>query len=74
MERLNEAVARVLAGLRAQLDDRKAGGVVEAPPEGAARRVAVNAARVGNDDHGIASNRRNQRKAVGIPVKVSMRR
>jgi hypothetical protein len=45
-EPLGDAVARVLGGLRAQ-QERKAGGAVEAPPEGTARRGGGFTAREG---------------------------
>lgn len=49
MERLDEVLTRVLANCRVRMDKRKrkAGGAVEAPPEGAAHRRSGNAARQG---------------------------
>lgn len=75
MERLDEAVARVLAGLRAQLDERKAGAVVEAAPEFAARGRGGDETRAGgNSAHPRSSSRRMAKKATGLAATISMKR
>lgn len=48
MERLDQAVQRVLADLRSRMDE-EAGGVVEAPPVSAARRGSGFVAREGEN-------------------------
>lgn len=50
MERLGDIVARVLANVRVTMDGKgKAGGAVETPPEGAARRDGRITARMGKE-------------------------
>lgn len=75
MERLDEAVARVLAGLRAQLDERKAGAVVEAAPEFAARHRGGDEMRAGGTGaHPRSSSRRMAKQATGMAAKISIER
>lgn len=64
MERLDEAVARVLAGLRAQ-QEKKTGGAVEAPPEvpRGEGRMAKSLAGM-SDRHRIAPAMAERTKAV----------
>lgn len=58
MERLGDIVARVLANVRDTMDgEEKAGGAVETPPEGAARRVGRITARMGEEGHRHGSAR-----------------
>lgn len=73
MERLDEAVARVLAGLRAKLDG-KAGGAVEAPPASGARRVMGGERALGELDHPRISSRTQPKRATGIDATRSIRR
>ncbi len=74
MERLDVAVARVLAGLRAQLDERKA-GEHEAPRQAARVREGAKAPALARGDaHPRSSSRRMAKNATGLDAKISMKR
>lgn len=75
MERLGDIVARVLANVRATMEEEKAGAVVEAAPEFAARHRGGDEPRAGGSSaHPRSSSRSMAKKATGQAVKTSMRR
>lgn len=74
MERLGDIVARVLAGVRDTMDERKAGGsegprqLAEAGGGGKAPRLAR------GDAHPRSSSRRMAKQATGMAAKISIER
>lgn len=75
MERLGDIVARVLANVRATMEEEKAGAVVEAAPEFAARHRGGDAMRAGETGaHPRSSSRRMAKNATGLDDRISMKR
>lgn len=74
MERLGDIVARVLAGVRDTMDERKAGGS-EGPRQLAGDRGGGEAHRLARGDaHPRISSRRMAKKATGLDATISMKR
>lgn len=75
MERLGDIVARVLANVRATMEEEKAGAVVEAAPEFAARGRGGDETRAGGTGaHPRSSSRRMAKNATGLADRISMKR
>lgn len=75
MERLGDIVARVLANVRATMEEEKAGAVVEAAPEFVARHRGGDAMRAGGTGaHPRSSSRRMAKQATGMAAKISIER
>lgn len=75
MERLGDIVARVLAGVRVTMEEERAGAVVEAAPEFAARHRGGDAMRAGETGaHPRSSSRRMAKQATGMAAKISIER
>lgn len=75
MERLGDIVARVLANVRVTMEEERAGAVIEAAPEFAARGRGGDETRAGGTDaHPRSSSRRMAKNATGLAAKISMER
>lgn len=74
MERLGDIVARVLAGVRDTMDERKAGdreGPRQAARDGGGDKAP---ARARGDAHPRSSSRRMAKQATGMAAKISIER
>lgn len=75
MERLGDIVARVLANVRATMEEERAGAVVEAAPEFAARNRGGDEMRAGGTGaHPRSSSRSMAKRATGMAAAKSMKR
>lgn len=75
MERLGDIVARVLANVRATMEEERAGASVEAAPEFAARHRGGDEMRAGGTGaHPRSSQRAIAKRATGMAATKSMKR